>query len=132
MTGNGDGSSRSWKRRVSSGRVIPRGGLEKKGRDALIQFVLLSNLNDNGDQIALLKSRKIKVPEVLEKAQDEALKAWNEKHPQGCLRGSRTDSKAGSLLNEESRPFFRLYFLRTEIGILRVHAGKACYRAFPL
>jgi len=60
---------------------FPLVALEKKSRDSLIQLVLLSMLNDNGDAIAgLLERRKVKVQEVLQKAQAEALKAWNEKH----------------------------------------------------
>jgi hypothetical protein len=60
---------------------FPLVALEKKSRDSLIQLVLLSMLNDNGDAIAgLLEHRKVKVQEVLQKAQGEALKAWNEKH----------------------------------------------------
>jgi ParB/RepB/Spo0J family partition protein len=64
---------------------FPAEVLEKKSRDSLIQLVLLSMLNDNSDSIgSLLEVKKVKVQEVLNKAQAEALKVWNEKHPQAA------------------------------------------------
>jgi hypothetical protein len=42
-------------------------------------------LSGNNDQIAgLLERKKTKVQEFVKKAQAEALKAWNEKHPQAA------------------------------------------------